>query len=57
MLQSSSRKNPLTGRSARADETASSLPRTADETRGRSNLATTPRAGNISTDARAGRPG
>jgi hypothetical protein len=34
-----------------------SLPSTADESRGWSNLATRPRAGNISTDTRAGRPG
>lgn len=32
------------------------LPKTADETRGTSNLATTPFAGNISTDTRAGLP-
>jgi hypothetical protein len=31
-----------------------SLPRTADQSRGSSNLATMPRAGNISTDMRAG---
>jgi hypothetical protein len=31
-----------------------SLPATADATRGSSNLATQPRAGNISTDTRAG---
>jgi hypothetical protein len=30
---------------------------TADVTRGSSNMATVPRAGNISTDTRAGRPG
>ena len=34
-----------------------SLPATADPTRGSSNLATTPRAGNISSDTRAGRAG
>lgn len=33
------------------------LPKTADTTRGSSNLATRPRAGNISTDTRAGSPG
>lgn len=39
----------------RSDRTsASSLPMTADVTRGSSNLATTPYAGNISTDTRAG---
>ncbi len=32
----------------------SALPKTADATRGSSNLATRPRAGNISTDTRAG---
>ena len=37
--------------------TASALPKTADESRGASNLATTPFAGNISTDTRAGRAG
>ncbi len=36
---------------------ASSLPNTADATRGSSNLATVPRAGNISSDTRAGSPG
>jgi hypothetical protein len=36
---------------------ASSLPITADATRGSSNLATIPRAGNISSDTRAGRRG
>lgn len=30
------------------------LPKTADETHGSTNLATIPRAGNISTDTRAG---
>jgi hypothetical protein len=33
------------------------LPFTADASNGVSNLATRPRAGNISTDTRAGRPG
>ena len=33
------------------------LPKTADATRGSSNSVTTPRAGNMSTDTRAGRPG
>jgi hypothetical protein len=42
----------------RSGATASStLPKTADESRGASNLATTPFAGNISTDTRAGRAG
>jgi hypothetical protein len=36
---------------------ASPLPMTADATRGSSNLATIPRAGNISSDTRAGRRG
>lgn len=36
---------------------ASPLPITADATRGSSNLATIPRAGNISSDTRAGTPG
>jgi hypothetical protein len=34
--------------------TCLSLPQTADQSRGSNNLATTPRAGNISTDMRAG---
>lgn len=39
----------------RSDGTATSaLPKTADETRGSSNLATIPYAGNISSDTRAG---
>jgi len=33
------------------------LARTADDSGGASNLATVPRAGNMSTDTRAGRPG
>ncbi len=36
---------------------ASTLPMTVDATRGSSNLATVPRAGNISSDTRAGTPG
>jgi hypothetical protein len=36
---------------------ASTLPMTADATRGSSNLATVPRAGNISSDTRAGTSG
>ena len=36
---------------------ASTLPMTADATRGSSNLATVPRAGTISSDTRAGMPG
>ncbi len=46
-----------TGRRARGLDETSSLPQTADATRGSSNLATAPRAGNISTDTRAGSPG
>ena len=45
-----------TGRSARGLRTAS-LHVTADQSRGSSNLATRPRAGNVSTDMRAGRLG
>jgi hypothetical protein len=41
-------------RRTRDDESSRVLPATADETRGSSNLATRPRAGNISTDMRAG---
>jgi hypothetical protein len=33
---------------------SSALPKTADQSHGSSNLATQPRAGNISTDTRAG---
>ena len=36
---------------------APSLAQTADASRGASNLATVPRAGNLSTDTRAGRSG
>jgi hypothetical protein len=36
---------------------ASTQPMTADATRGSSNLATVPRAGNISSDTRAGTSG
>ncbi len=45
------------GRSDRALVGVSSLPSTADASRGSSNLATRPRAGNISSDTRAGIPG
>jgi hypothetical protein len=53
------RRNPehLTGRSVLGLDKAPTLPVTADQSRGSSNLATTPRAGNISSDTRAGRPG
>jgi hypothetical protein len=52
-------RNPehLTGRSAWGLQMVPTLPMTADQSRGSSNLATRPRAGNISTDTRAGRPG
>jgi hypothetical protein len=52
-------RNPehLTGRSAWGLDRSRTLPMTADQSRGSSNLATTPRAGNISSDTRAGRPG
>lgn len=36
---------------------ASTLPTTADATRGSGNLATIPRAGNVSSDTRAGAAG
>jgi len=36
---------------------AQNLAMTADRSRGSSNLATVPRAGNVSSDTRAGRPG
>jgi hypothetical protein len=45
---------PRDHRSTTADEAARVLPNTADETHGTSNLASRPRAGNISTDTRAG---
>jgi hypothetical protein len=53
------RRNPehMTGRSRRTLERVPWLPNTADQSRGSSNLATTPRAGNVSSDTRAGRPG
>ena len=38
-------------------ESVPDLAMTADASRGASNLSTVPRAGNISTDTRAGRPG
>ena len=58
MLQSSDRSNRMNGRRAQAmDAIASSLPITADATRGGSNASTVPRSGNMSTDTRAGRPG
>ena len=50
-------KDPRIGRSDEALNSVSSLLSTQDETRGSTNLATRPRAGNISTDMRAGIPG
>lgn len=44
-------------RSDPAEITAMTLPSTADASRGTTNLGTRPRAGNISTDTRAGSPG
>lgn len=44
-----------TGRDAQ-DVVVLPLPTTADKSCGSSNLATRPRAGNLSTDTRAGRP-
>ena len=44
-------------RSDRADTYSSTLPTTSDASRGSSNLATVPRAGNISSDTRAGLAG
>lgn len=46
------RRNVL--RSSRSAGPSATLPRTADETHGMTNLASRPRAGNISTDMRAG---
>jgi hypothetical protein len=45
--------------SGRRNETVSvpNLANTADLSRGASNLVTVPRAGNVSTETRAGRPG
>jgi hypothetical protein len=43
-------------RSGRTDPRPDTLPSTADATRGSSNLVTTPYAGNVSGDTRAGRP-
>jgi hypothetical protein len=53
------RRNPehLTGRSRRTLDRVPSLPMTADQSRGSSNLASVPRAGNLSSDTRAGRAG
>lgn len=43
-------------RSGGPDPGLATLPKTADETHGSSNLATTPYAGNVSSDTRAGSP-
>lgn len=53
------RRNPehLTGRSRRAIAWVPCLPMSADQSCGSSNLATVPRAGNLSSDTRAGRVG
>ena len=48
---------PRNRRSLRARMPVSMLPITADASRGSSNLATAPRAGNISSDTRAGSAG
>ncbi len=48
---------PRTRRSVRDRLPVSSLPNTADASRGSSNLASLPRAGNISSDTRAGSAG
>jgi hypothetical protein len=40
-----------------ATQPAADLAKSADASKGASNLATVPRAGNISSDTRAGRPG
>ena len=47
----------LTGRSRRNLDDGSSMLQTADKSRGSSNLSTIPRAGNVSSDTRAGRSG
>jgi hypothetical protein len=47
-------RDPSIDRSDVAPIWAMSLPSTADDTRGSTNLAFRPRAGNISTDTRAG---
>jgi hypothetical protein len=44
-------------RSGGTDPGLATLPKTADDSRGSSNLATVPFAGNISNDTRAGMPG
>jgi len=48
---------PRIRRSGPAVQAVARLPSTADQSRGSSNLATRARAGNVSSDTRAGRPG
>jgi hypothetical protein len=50
----STARDPILDRSRRTPHSGAGLRVTADETRGTSNLATRPRAGNISTETRAG---
>ena len=50
----STARDPILDRSRRNPNDGMGLRVTADATRGTSNLATRPRAGNISTDTRAG---
>lgn len=58
-MSEAKRRSPVnqTGRRVHVPLAGPDLPMTADAARGSSNLATTPRAGNISSDTRAGRPG
>jgi hypothetical protein len=50
----STARDPILDRSRRTPRPGAALRVTADATRGTSNLATRPRAGNISTETRAG---
>jgi hypothetical protein len=50
----STARDPILDRSRRTPDQGNGLHVTADATRGTSNLATRPRAGNISTETRAG---
>jgi hypothetical protein len=56
-MASNRNRKHITGRSATILLGIATLPNTADASRGSSNLATVPRAGNISSDTRAGRRG
>jgi len=58
-MSETKRRSPVnqTGRRVRDPLVVAYLPTTADAARGSTNLATRPRAGNISTDTRAGCPG